>query len=243
MKMIVAIHQPNFLPWLGYFYKFLTCDVFVLLDSVQFTKNSFINRNKIKTNQGELWLTVPVRIEGRFGQTIDQVEIANVTNWRKKQLASLEGSYKKAPFFSDLFDQLKSIYYQQDWGSLCEFNITLLRWVMSILEIRGELMRASHLGVSGKGTELLVRIIKRLNGTVYLSGMGGKNYQDEEMFRRNNINLEYYTFQHPVYTQLHGPFLANLSIVDLLFLHGTNSRKIILTAGAQHSRDEEALIS
>lgn len=226
--MIVAIHQPNFLPWLGYFYKIAQCDVFVLLDNVQYTKNSFINRNKIKTSQGVMWLTVPVKTKGLFGQLIKDVEINNMVDWRKKHLGTLEANYRKARFFEPIFQGLKTIYFTDDWSKLCELNIRLLEWVLSLLELEKKLVRASNLNVEGESTQLLINIVKKVGGNIYLSGFGGSKYQEEELFKREGIKLQYYEFSHPIYPQLWSDFVPNLSIIDLLFNCEPESLDIIL---------------
>jgi len=128
--MIISIHQPNFLPWIGYFYKLVRSDIFVFLDNVQYTKNSFINRNRIKTPQGALWLTVPVTF--KFGQLINEVRINNQTDWRKKHLKTLEMNYRKAKFFEEVFNRIKQIYYSKDWQNLCEFNVSLMKILIFI---------------------------------------------------------------------------------------------------------------
>jgi len=227
-KVIVGIHQPNFLPWLGYFYKLAKCDTFVLLDNVQYTKNSFINRNRIKTPQGVKWLTVPVKIKGRFGQLIKDVEINSTIDWRKKHLGTLEANYKKARFFEPVFQGLKAVYCANDWDALCEVNIQLLKWSLSVLKLDRELVRASELNVWGESTRLLIDIVKEIGGDVYLSGFGGAKYQEEELFKKAGITLAYYEFKHPVYPQLWSDFVPNLSIIDLLFNCGPESLDIIL---------------
>lgn len=226
--MIVAIHQPNFLPWLGYFYKIAKCDAFVLLDNVQYTKNSFINRNRIKTSQGTMWLTVPVKIKGRFGQLIKDVELNNTVDWRKKHLGTLEANYRKARFFEPIFQDLKTIYYTDDWSNLCELNIRLLEWALSLLKLEKRLVRASDLNVEGESTQLLISIVKEIGGNIYLSGFGGAKYQEEELFKEAGMTLAYYEFEHPVYPQLWSDFVPNLSITDLLFNYGPESLDVIL---------------
>jgi len=200
----------------------------VLLDNVQYTKNSFINRNRIKTPQGAKWLTVPVKIKGRFGQLIKDVEINSTIDWRRKHLATLEANYKKARFFELVFEGLKSIYYEHDWSNLSSFNIRLLEWVLSILKLEKRVVRASDLDVKGESTRLLIGIVKAVGGNVYLSGFGGAKYQEEELFKGDGIELQYYEFSHPVYPQLWSDFVPNLSIIDLLFNCGPESLDIIL---------------
>ena len=222
---IVGIHQPNFLPWIGYFYKIAKSDVFVLLDNVQYAKNSFINRNKIKTSQGAAWLTVPVSF--KFGQLINKVKINNETNWREKHLKTLEMNYKKAKFFEVVFNKIEQIYYSRDWGNLRNFNIELIKFAILYLRLNRKLVKASDLGVQGKGTELLIQITKKVNGDTYLSGFGGAKYQDEQLFVQEGIELKYYNFHHPKYDQCWKDFIPNLSIIDLFFNVGPESIKLL----------------
>jgi hypothetical protein len=216
--MVVAIHQPNFLPWLGYFYKIAKSDVFVLLDNVQYSKNGFINRNKVKTPPGiELWLTVPVKSNGLSDLLIKDVHISNQIDWRKKHLQTLEMSYKRSRYFNQLYDDIKKVYYEVDWNNLCLFNISLLKMIIDKLDLKTQLITASELNVEGKSTQLLINIIKKLNGQTYLSGYGGSKYQDEDLFEKAGITLQYYDFKPPTYPQLWGNFISKLSVIDLLF--------------------------
>lgn len=225
---IVGIHQPNFLPWLGYFYKIANCDVFVLLDNVQYTKNSFINRNRIKTANGPLWLTVPVKVRGRFGQSIKDVEINNKIDWKKKHLRTLKMNYKKAEFFEEIYKSIKEIYLDKEWVSLCEFNVELLTLVIKMLGIRKKIIKSSELNVKGEGAQLLINIVKKIGGDVYLSGFGGAKYQEENLFEETGVKLRYYHFEYPIYPQLWNNFIPNLSIIDLLFNRDKESIKLKL---------------
>lgn len=223
---IIAIHQPNFLPWLGFFYKILKSDVFVFLDNVQFSKNSYTNRVKIKTPVGEQWLTVP--IFQNFGQIIKEVKINNSINWREKHLKTLEMNYKKSGFFSEVISIIEKIYYSNHWVFLSELNIDLIFAICDYLGIKNNFCLASELNITGKSTELLISIVKNLRGNVYLSGSGGINYQDEMMFEKNSISLIYSDFNHPKYTQLwSAEFIKGLSIIDLLFNYGKKSINIL----------------
>ncbi len=223
---IVSIHQPNFVPWIGYFYKIVNCDVFVFLDNVQYTKNSFINRNKIKTPQRDRWLTVPVSF--KFGQLINEVKINNNIQWRKKNLRTIEINYKKAPHFDAIYDLLKSACFRNQWELLTDLNIKLIDTICQFLDLRVKTIRASTLGFNTSSTDLLIKIIEKLNGKTYLSGKGGANYQDEEKFKQNGISLLYTDFIGPIYPQLYGDFIPNLSIIDLLFNCGKESLKYVL---------------
>jgi len=224
--MIVAIHQPNFLPWIGYFYKIAKSDIFVFLDNVQYTKNSFINRNKIKTSQDVIWLTIPISF--KFGQLINEVKIDNKTDWRKKHLRTLEMNYKRSNFFKEVFELIKRIYYLKNWQNLSDFNISLIKTIISYLDLNKTLVQSSSLDIQGKNTKLLIQIVKKVDGDVYLSGFGGAKYQEETSFKNEGIELVYYNFRHPAYKQLWNDFIPNLSIIDLLFNYGKESTKIIL---------------
>ncbi len=225
-SMIVAIHQPNFLPWLGFFYKMLKADIFVFLDNVQFSKNSYQNRVKIKSSQGAIWLTVPNL--HNFGQLTKDMRMNNKEPWREKHLKTFEMNYKKAPYFNTFYPLISEIYYKKDWELLSEFNIELIKIICNFLGIKTKTIKASDLDVSGSSTGLLVSIVKKLGGSVYLSGYGGMKYQDEEKFKENGIELIYTDFKHPVYPQLWGDFIEGLSIIDLIFNCGKESLKYLV---------------
>ncbi|MBT3362554.1 MAG: WbqC family protein [Chloroflexi bacterium] len=226
--MKIAIHQPNFLPWIGYFYKIAHSDAFVLLDNVQYTKNSFINRNKIKTPHGEAWLTVPVKKSGKFGQAIHEVEINNAVKWKNKHLKTIEMNYKKANFFNYLFSNLEEIYLNTETNNLCQLNIRLIQFISSIFKLQTRLYRSSEIAAQGDNTLLLIDICKKLGADTYMSGFGGIKYQDEELFKEAGIKLEYYDFTHPTYLQLWGEFSPNLSAIDLIFNCGSESSSVML---------------
>lgn len=220
--MVVAVHQPNFLPWLGYFYKMAHSDVFVLLDNVAFSKNSYTNRSRIKTPRGEQWLTVPVKHSS--GQLISETAINDETDWRKKHLKTLEANYAKAPFFREVFDGLSAIFAASSGEGLSAFNMRLIRFVAEYLGITTRLVVGSSLDVTGQATDLLVAILKTLGGTTYLSGTGGSKYQSEEDYTRAGFCLRYSDFTYPIYPQLWGTFCEGLSVVDVLFNCGPDGR-------------------
>lgn len=214
--MKIAIHQPEHLPYLGFMYKMSLCDVFVLLDDVQFQKNGFQNRNRIKTPQGAQWLTVPVLHD--FGQKINEVKIDNKSDWRRKHLLSIQANYAKAPYFEKYFPLLQEIY-SKPWDLLCELNIALIELFAKKLGIKAKLVRSSSLAKQGEKNELLLSICKRLGATTYVSGMGA-GYLDVALFEKNGIKVEYTHFTHPVYRQLHGEFIPNMSVVDGMMMAG-----------------------
>jgi hypothetical protein len=226
--MIVSIHQPNYIPWLGFFHKIVQSDVYVSLDIVQFTKNSFQNRNKIKTANGEMWLTVPVLTKNKFGQITNEAEINNSVSWGRGHCRSIRQNYGKAAYFKFFIEFFETVYMDENFTKLVDLNETILKFINKTLGIRSKFIKASSLGVQGQGTELLVEICKTIGADTYLSGSGGKKYLEEQRFKDEGIQLIYDNFQHPIYDQLFGPFLPNLSIIDLIFNHGSLSFDILL---------------
>jgi hypothetical protein len=210
--MIVAIHQPNYLPSIRFFDKMRSCDVFILLDDAQFTKNGFINRNRIQTGNGPLWLTVPVKNNGRFGQQIRDVEIDNSRDWASKHWKTIKQNYQKAKGFGPHAGPLEAIYSTK-WDKLLELNLTLIGYIRSNLGISPRLKFASELAVTGQGTMRLIEICKKVEADTYLSGSGGGNYQDEQAFKDASLNLVYQKPNDPV---SNSDSMLTLSALDYL---------------------------
>ena len=224
--MIAAIHQPNYLPWLGYFHKILRSDVFILLDNVQYTKDSYINRTKIKSATGPLWLTVPVLCKGRHGQAINEVEINSQTTWWVKQPKTIELAYRRSPEFARFWPSLRELF-SVGWRKLAPLNISLIKRICGLLGVTTKVVLASEIPSEGGGTNRLIGLCKAVGADVYLSGSGGRKYQDEETFSLAGIELRYADFIHPRYAQLWGDFAEGLSVIDLLLNCGKQSRKIL----------------
>lgn len=218
----VAIHQPNYLPWCGYFFKMMHCDVFVILDDVQFSKNSVTNRNKIKGSQGEVVLTVPVK--ATLTSQINEVAIAERRSLIK-HTKSIRACYANAPYFTDYFPTLEEIL-SRDLG-FCDLNEALILQLAKWLGISCNIQRSSEVGVSSGGGQRLVDLVEAVNGNVYLSGSGGAKYQQTSMFNDKSISLQYTNFVSPVYPQMWGEFIPNLSVLDILFNCGEASSDII----------------
>lgn len=228
-KLTVAIHQPNYLPWMGFFYKLAKADIFVFLDEVQYPRgSSFANRNRIKTSNGVNYLTIPVSIpSGRKGKiTYNEVAFAN-SKWKTKNLKMIRFNYTKTPYFSEIFPLYQSIL-EQDL-SFTDLNIALIKGFADYLAIDTKTVKLSEiLPVFGKKTQLIIDICKVLDAEIYLSGTGGgKDYNDEKLLNDNNIVLKYSDFDHPSYPQLWGEFKSHLSIIDLLFNCGQASKDFI----------------
>lgn len=220
--MLIAIHQPNFLPWCGYFYKMAKADLFVVYDDAQFTRGSYINRCKINSPAGERWLSVPVITSGRHLQKICETETAK-SPWAKHLIGSLRDYYRNTPYF-DLYIQKLQTILEQGHNRLLDLNLSLLHLLREELQIDTPLVLSSRCqAAQGASTERLISICECLGATSYLSGSGGKKYQDEELFRSAGISLEYSDFHHPEYLQPGGDFRPNLSAIDLLFNQGPAS--------------------
>jgi len=222
---IISIRQPGYLPYIGFFKKIQSCNVFVYLDDVQYERGDWDNRNKIKTSDGPIWLTVPVY--NKSGQKLNEVQISYDTHWNIKHIKAIELNYQKTPYFSDYWDSLKNIL-EKKWSKLIELNLALIEYVNEKLEITTKTIRASDLKINSVGSQRLVDICKKLKGSTYLSGEMGKDYLDEKLFHKENIQVIYEKFQHPTYSQIHGTFMPNLSIIDLLFNEGEKSKDILL---------------
>ena len=222
--MLITIHQPQYLPWLGYLDKIDKADVFVLLDNVQFKKNEWQNRNRIKTAQGCQWMTVPVLY--RLPEKINEVRINNKTNWSRKHLQALITNYSKSTYF----DNYKSFFediFNRSWDHLVDINIEIIKFLISALELKTKLVMASDLKLREEPTERLIDICKTLNGNKYLAGNDGNKYMNLELFDKEGIEVIFQDFKHPVYNQLFGDFEPYLSAIDLLFNCGDNSLEIL----------------
>lgn len=219
---VVTIHQPNYLPWIGFFAKMAQADVCVMLDCVQYAKGSVTNRNLVLGPQGPLLLTVPV--SHRFGATVAEVELPAGRRWAEKHYRTLETCYRRAPFWREHEPFLRSVYLEREWRLLAELNEAIIRYLFAYLGIGAPLVRASTLGASGAGTELLVDLTRRAGGRTYLSGPSGRNYLAEDRFAEAGLRLEYFAFEHPVYDQGgRSAFVSHLSALDLVMHQGPAS--------------------
>ena len=218
--MIVSIHQPQYLPWDNFFRKIKKSDYFIYLDNVEFQKNGLQNRNQIKTASGSTWLTVPVK--HNLGQKICDVEIDNSKNWRRKHWKTICENYSKSSYFNEFFLVFENIF-KSSWINLSELNIKLISEILSILNIKTKMLKASSLNVDGNSSELIINLCKRVDCKTYLSGEGGKNYLELDKFEMAGIKVifERNTEQKP-YKQNHPNlgFVQNLSVIDNIFNNG-----------------------
>ncbi|MCM8763092.1 MAG: WbqC family protein, partial [Candidatus Omnitrophica bacterium] len=209
-------------------------DCFVFLDKVQYKPREFQNRNKIRTKDGWIWLTVPVISKGRGRQKMCEVEINNDFDWRKEHLKSLEVNYGGCEFFEKYIPFFKETY-SEDWQKLADLNVHIIRYLLEQLEIKTPLRFESEIGTTQTSTDRIIEICKKLKADVYLSGAGGKEYLEEDKFQQAGIKLVYQDFKHPVYQQrfakTEADFLPYMSAIDLLFNSGPKAKDILLGEG------------
>ena len=226
----VAIHQPHYLPWLGYLAKLERADCFVYLDTVQFEKNGWQNRNRIKTPQGTQWLTVPVR--HHFGQSIAEVSIAEGEDWPRKHRQALTTHYGGAPHFAAAWSALEALY-AAPWERLADLAVASVECLARLFGIQRPTVRASALGpLPHEPTERLLAICQRLEADTYLAGALGPEYMDLDRFARAGDRVLVQDYRHPEYPQRYGPFIPNLAAVDLLYNVGSDSLAVLRRGAA-----------
>jgi hypothetical protein len=214
--MLFSAHQPAYLPWLGYFHKLALADKFVVLDDVQFEKNSFTNRNQIKSSNGPIWLTVPLLNIGHTEKTVKDMKINNDVDWRKNHWRSIYFNYKKAPFFSQHADYFEN-FYQKRWNNLIDVINEQLKYFISQLGIKTEVVLQSELSVNSKKKQLVVDLCRKCDANNFIFGSMGRDYADEDFFRDNDIKIYFQNYEHPIYGQQFKDFVSNMAVIDLLF--------------------------
>ena len=231
--MIVTIHQPEHLPWLGFFDKVRQADVYVILDNTQFRKNYFQNRNKIRTKSGWSWVVIPV-LKDPTETLINEILTADKPRLKRKYVNLIGQHYFHAEFFETYFPPLKQIL-ERNHVKLVDLNIELIKFLLKELGIETDILVASELGLpkAKGGTEVNFDICKKLDADVYLSGISGKEYLDESKFAESGIKVMYQEFYHPIYQQLYEPFIPCMSVIDLLFNHGKSSLEIMKGIGVR----------
>lgn len=231
----VAIMQPTYLPWIGYFGLMKSVDLFILLDSVQFTRRSWQQRNQIKTANGPIWLTVPVLSKGKRDQLITEVEIDRSRDFPQSHQKALELNYKKAPHFDAYAPQLLSLL-GTDNRYLTDLTIGLIAWIRDALGITTPIRRSSEFEQAGTKADLLASLCDQVGASEYISPPGSKDYLDEsDAFARRGMPLRYFNFTHPEYSQRFGDFLPHMSVIDLLFNCGPESM-LLIEKGCEVSR-------
>ena len=234
--MIASIHQPQFIPWAGYFYKILKSDVFVSYDNVQFPRGKhFGNRNMIKTANGPIWLTVPVLGKSEM-LPYNRIAVDPSATWKSKHGKTLLLAYKSAPFYSQIIPQIIDLYQRTDWQSIAELDEAFLRLCLDALEWKGRIVRASELSATESGSgggDAIIDILREIGARTYISGKGegSKRYVDADRFDREGIELFSYDFHMAPYPQGRGEFVPDLSVIDLIAHTGDGARSIIEQSG------------
>ena len=239
--MILAAHQPSYLPWLGYLDKMAKADVFVVMDDLQYEAQNFQNRNRVKLNNGPAWLTVPLERHGQDERICDK-RIQNGgsarEHWQRKTWLTLKTHYGRAPFFARYADELLEVY-SRPWDRLVDVDAHVLDLARRWFGITRPVLHSSSLGLQGQKTDRIIDLCRKVGAKVYLSGRGGSTgYLDVEALRRAGIAVMWQSFAHPVYPQRYSTlgFVPNLAFLDLLFNCGPDSRDI-LSGGAPSRRD------
>jgi len=221
---LISIRQPGYFPYLGFFKKIESVDVFVFLDDVQYTRSDWDNRNKIETTDGPMWLTIPILNKSK--EFLNEVEIDHTQNWIYKHKSAIKFSYQNTPFFDLYWKDIESIL-DKKYTKLIDLNMKLINYFKSVLDINTETVFSSDLKINSNGSEKLCQICMKLKADTYLSGELGQNYLDLKLFENNQIKIIFEEFKHPTYSQMNSKFLPNMSIIDLLFNEGDNSINIL----------------
>ena len=221
----LAVHQPHYMPWLGYLAKWAAADVFVFLDTVQYEKNGWQNRNRIKTAAGPRWLTVPVH--ARLGTALAEVTVDAAQPWPERHFRAIEAAYTAAPGLARQRTVLREIY-AAPWERLVPLAVATAGWLARAIGITTPARLASATGVAeAEPTERLIALCRAVGADTYLAGRDGARYMDAARFAAAGIHVLYQDYVHPVYPQLHGEFAPNCSALDLLLTHGDDALGIL----------------
>lgn len=224
--MRVAMIQPSYLPWLGYFEQMARVDEFIFLDDVQYTRKDWRNRNRIKTPYGAKWLTVPVR-HAPHATLINQIEINYLQDWRASHLNLLRENYRKARYYEEIMD-LIATYFDKKFTLLSVLNMALTEGVANYLGLFIKTFLSSQLKTkSGDRNERIIDLCKWTKATTLYDGQSARNFIDDKRFQREGVEVTFQDYRHPEYRQFQGPFISHLSVVDLLFHYGPGSLPII----------------
>ena len=224
------MHQPQYIPWLGYFDKISKSDAFVFLDKVQYKARELQNRNKIRTKDGWIWLTVPVLSKGMGRQAISDVMVDNTSDWAAEHLRSLETSYGRSRYFGKHSEFFRALYARR-WEKLYELNVEIIKYLLKEFSIDTPVYFESGLDIKSAKTDRIVDICSALKADTYLSGSGGRAYLEEDKFKSSGIKLSYQDYKHPVYRQQFAKtdedFIPYMSALDLVFNEGPASGDIL----------------
>ena len=223
---IVAIHQPEYLQWLGFFKKMMNSELFVFLDDAQFRKKGWQNRNRIRTKNGTALLSIPVHAHSY--PNINEITIDNNKNWSKRHKKSILYNYAGAPYFEEFKDFIE-LLFEKKFEYLTDLNTEIIKFIMNELEIKPRIVFSSELKISKKGSDRVLDICKTVGADSYITGtVWAQSHLRIEEFKKSNIHVEFQKFRHPIYRQFYGKFIPEMSIIDLLFNEGKDGAKEIL---------------
>lgn len=226
--MILTAHQPVYLPWIGLFHKIALADKFCIFDIAQYQTKDFNNRNKIKTNAGVIWLSVPVESKNHFEKKLCDIKILD-NGWSKKHFKSINYAYRKAPYYSTYIDKIEEILVFNRYEFLADLNFATLKFGLDALGMNIPILKASDYEFQGVKSDLVLDMCKKLGAESYIFGSQGKNYADVNSFLRSGVHPFFQEYHHPTYPQLHGEFQSNMSIIDLLFNVGPSSYDLMMS--------------
>lgn len=220
----VAIVQSNYIPWKGYFDLIAAVDEFIIYDDMQYTRRDWRNRNKIKTRQGPQWLTVPVKVKGKYHQTIRETEIEG-TAWAESHWKSLSQNYCQAACFNEIAEFIRPLYLDQKYSHLTDLNETFIRTICDYMGIKTKISHSWDYEIPQGKTERLIALTLQAGGSEYISGPSAKDYLDEELFTRSGLQLSWFDYAgYNSYPQLWGEFIHEVTVLDLLFNCGKELR-------------------
>lgn len=228
MKKTVVIHQPDFIPYLGFFHRLLQADLFVILDDVQFSKSGWHHRDQIKVSYGDkkIWLTLSIK-KAPTNTNINKIILAMQQKEKQKLLNKIISNYSKSEYFKEIEPYISDMILNQS-VNLAEYNFYIIKKLIAIFDIDIPILIASKLNHKGKGNNMNIDILQKVDATHYLSGIGAKDYHNNLLFEEVNIDVVWQEFTHPIYTQLYGEFIPYLSSIDLLFNCGIKKSREIL---------------
>lgn len=223
---IVVVHQPDFLPYLGFFDRLLKADIYVVLDMVQFERGGWTNRDKIKTRSGTQWITVPMKKTAKETRICD-VMLGTDTSWRDSHLCLFSENYRRAPYYGEIMPYIERLY-QFDGTRMMDFNMASIQMLMELLDVHIEIRYASEMMLTKKSNELVVEIMNVLGEKYYLSGIGARDYFDKEPYEKAGIDVIWQDYRPTEYPQQFEGFIPYLSSIDALFNCGIiNTRRIL----------------
>ena len=227
--MIVCIHQPNYLPYLGFFNKIKNSNIFVIYDVAQYVKDRFDNRNIIKTATGIQWLTIPLQEKDSYLKRFYEVRLPPDDFWKKNHLKSIEINYRKSKYFTKYYPQFLKIF-KKNYVYFADFSVDVIEFLLKSFGINTPTVKSTNLqlDLKKKSTDMIIQILNKVNANEYLAGTSGKKYMDTAALKRAGIKVKYQHFKHPIYTQLFkSPFVKDLAAIDLLFNEGPDAKKYI----------------